>query len=147
MAGQGKTTREYAKQLINEGWNVLYICIPNTPHVRVVPIPTSHGVSKQRYPDIAAEKDGYLLLVEIEMNLTEAVVQDISLRFNEMRHSLINPDLYRAWSNSVESVSKHKMPASPIIETRLKIVNGITRKSTNLVYQLQSQGISIIGEL
>lgn len=146
MAGQGKTTRKYADQLTDEGWNILYVCIPNTPHVKVVPIPTSHGVSKQRYPDIAAVNNDRLLLAEVEMNLTESVAQDISLRFNEMRQALANPDIYRAWSSRVETVSKHKMPANPIVETRLKLVNGVDQKTSSLVDHLQSQGISIVGD-
>ncbi len=144
MAGQGKTTREYAAQLSNDGWSILYVCIPNTPHVKVVPIPTSHGVSKQRYPDIAAVRNDHLLLAEVEMSLTDAVVRDIVLRFDEMRQSLISPELYNLWSKKVELVSKHKMPSTPIIETRLKIVNGVDQKSIDLAHQLQSQGILVI---
>ena len=144
MAGQGKTTREYAAQLSKEGWSILYVCIPNTPHVKVVPIPTSHGVSKQRYPDIAAVRNDRLLLTEVEMNLTEAVVQDIVLRFDEMQQSLMSPELYSLWSKKVEMVSKHKMPPVPMIETRLKIVNGIDQRSIDLAHQLQSQGILVV---
>jgi len=144
MAGQGKTTREYAAQLSNDGWSILYICIPNTPHVKVVPIPTSHGVSKQRYPDIAAVSNDHLLLAEVEMNLNGAVAQDIILRFVEMRQSLMNLELYSMWSKKVETVSKHKMPPIPVIETRLKIVNGVDQRSIDLAHQLQSQGIIIV---
>jgi hypothetical protein len=144
MAGQGKTTRKYAAQLSSDGWNILYICIPNTPHVKVVPIPTSHGVSKQRYPDIAAVSNDRILLAEVEMNLTEAVAQDIILRFVEMQRSLMSPELYSMWSKKVETVSKHKMPPKPMIETRLKIINGVDQRSISLAEQLQSQGILVV---
>lgn len=144
MAGQGKTTREYAAQLSSDGWSILYICIPNTPHVKVVPIPTSHGVSKQRYPDIAAVSNDLILLAEVEMNLTEAVAEDIILRFGEMRQSLMNPELYSLWSKKVATVSSHKMPPKPTIETRLKIVNGVDKRSIGLAHQLQSQGILVL---
>jgi hypothetical protein len=146
MAGQGKTTRKYADRLAEEGWNILYVCIPNTPHVKVVPIPTSHGVSKQRYPDVAAVNNDRILLAEVEMSLTESVAQDIGLRFNEMRRALENPEIYRAWSSRAEMVSKHKMPANPIIETRLKLVNGIGQKTSHLVDYLRAEGIVISGD-
>lgn len=144
MAGQGKITREYATQLSDDGWNILYICIPNTPHLKVVPIPTSHGVSKQRYPDIVAVKDNRLLLVEVEMNLTKIITEDIVLRFTEMRQSLFDSNIYSMWSKQVEFVSTYKMPTKPIIETRLKIVNGVNQKSFSLVNQLESQCIMVI---
>ena len=144
MGGQGKTIRLYSTRLAKQGWKILFLCIPNTPHVRVVPIPTSHGVSKQRYPDIAALRDERILLVEVEMSLTEAVAHDISLRFNEMRQALANQDIYRAWSQKVELVSDNKMPETPIIETRLKLVNGLDERSTRYADLLKLQGISIV---
>jgi hypothetical protein len=144
MAGQGKTTRLYASGLTAGGWNILFVCIPNTPHVKVVPIPTSHGVSKQRYPDIAAVKNGCLLFVEIEMSLSAAVVEDIGLRFREMRQALASPDIYRAWRNKVELVSGHVLPETPIFETRLKLVNEADMRSHQLVSQLESQDIVIV---
>jgi hypothetical protein len=143
MAGQGKTTRLYATRLTDEGWKVLFICIPNSPHVGVVPIPTSHGVSKQRYPDIAALKNDQLLLVEVEMGLSDAVSQDIVLRFNEMRQALGNPALYRSWSQRVGLVSGHEMPLTPRIESRLLLVNGFDERSINFVKSLELHNISV----
>lgn len=111
--------------------------------MRVVPIPTSHGVSKQRYPDIAALREDKILLVEVEMGLSEAVSQDIVLRFSEMRQALGNPDVYRHWSRRVELVSGHQMPTLPKIETRLRLVNGFDERSIPYVHFLESQGISV----
>lgn len=123
MAGQGKTTKSYAAQLRTEGWNVLYTCIPNSVHVRVTPIPTSHGVSKQRYPDIAAVKDNTLLLVEVEMSLSDSVVADIILRFTEMRYALTDQKIYTEWAKKVSVVSQLQIPLLPMVTTLLVIVN------------------------
>ncbi|TON15434.1 hypothetical protein CGH61_24080, partial [Vibrio parahaemolyticus] len=65
MAKQGNVTKEYASFLSRNGWTVVYVCIPNTVHIGVVPIPTINGASKQRYPDIVAIKDEQLLIVEV----------------------------------------------------------------------------------
>lgn len=144
MAGQGKTTRLYASILREEGWEVIYTCIPNSPHVGVVPIPTSHGVSKQRYPDILAIKHNQILLVEVEMTLTNAVSQDISLRFYEMNKSLKNTDIYRGWSRAVEISSNVTMPITPDIEMRLKLVNGSNVESSPFLEILSQQNITLV---
>ncbi|WP_225182237.1 PDDEXK family nuclease [Pectobacterium aroidearum] len=144
MAGQGKTTRLYASALREEGWEVIYTCIPNSPHVKVVPIPTSHGVSKQRYPDILAIKKNRILLVEVEMMLTNSVAQDISLRFYEMQKSLKNTDIYRGWSRAVEISSNVTMPITPDVEMRLKLVNGLNVESSPFLENLSRQNITIV---
>ncbi|MDU9127602.1 PDDEXK family nuclease [Klebsiella aerogenes] len=144
MAGQGKTTRLYASMLREEGWNVIYTCIPNSPHVRVIPIPTAHGVSKQRYPDILAIKNNRILLVEVEMTLTNSVAQDISLRFSEMQKSLENIDIYRGWSRAVEISSNVTMPITPDVEMRLKLVNGLNAESSPLLQTLGQQNITLV---
>lgn len=123
MAGQGKTTKLYAAHLKSIGWNVLYTCIPNSVHMGVTPIPTAHGTSKQRYPDIAALRDFTLLLVEVEMSISEAVVADIILRFSEMRQALDKPNVYGEWANRVGNFAKVKLPDRPLIETLLIVVN------------------------
>lgn len=142
MAGQGKTTKSYALQLKCEGWQVLYTCIPNSVHIGVIPIPTAHGASKQRYPDIAAAKDSRILLVEVEMNLTDSVVADIILRFTEMRQALDKPSVYIEWANKVGSLAKLQLPPKPIVETLLVIVN---QRSTDLEFfdLLNANGIRV----
>lgn len=102
---------------------MLYTCIPNSAHVGVVPIPTSHGVSKQRYPDIAALKQDRLLFVEVELALSETVVTDIILRFKEMRQALNNPKVYTDWANKIADLTKLRVPPNPTVETLLVIVN------------------------
>ncbi|WP_419210338.1 hypothetical protein ABRP32_01085 [Providencia manganoxydans] len=144
MAGQGKTTRLYASLLRDEGWEVIYTCIPNCPHVRVIPIPTSHGVSKQRYPDILALKGNRILLVEVEISLTNSVAKDISLRFYEMQKSLKNTRIYQAWSRAIEISSNIIMPVAPDIEMRLKLVNGLNVESSPLLEILNEQNITIV---
>lgn len=143
MAGQGKTTRGYAEKLRQDGWNILFLCIPNSVHAGVVPIMTSHGVSKQRYPDIAALNGNIILLVEVEMALTDAITEDIALRFREMRYSLSNPEIYRAWASKIETATGLDMPCNPVIETRLLIVNGLSSKVSTLVNYLGASHISV----
>lgn len=143
MAGQGKTTKDYAKTLRQGGWDILFLCIPNTAHLRVVPIVTSHGVSKQRYPDIAALSGNTILLVEVEMALTEAITADILLRFREMREGLSNPVIYSEWASKVKKATGIGMPLTPALETRLVIVNGINSKVHPLVNQLTANYISV----
>jgi hypothetical protein len=143
MAGQGKTTRDYAEKLRQEGWGILFLCIPNTVHVGVVPIMTSHGVSKQRYPDIAALSGNTILLVEVEMALTDAITEDIILRFREMREGMSNPNVYRAWASKVGTVTGLDMPSNPVLETRLLIVKGITSKVASLADRLSASHIPV----
>ena len=57
MATQGFITKSISKQLTQDNWHVVYTCIPNTPHINVVPIRTSSISSSQRYPDIVIEKE------------------------------------------------------------------------------------------
>lgn len=144
MAGQAKTTKEYAKRLNAAGWNILFVCIPNSVHVGVVPIMTSHGVSKQRYPDIAAMMGNSILLVEVEMSLTNAVADDIVLRFAEMREGLSSSEVYRAWSSKLEIITGLKMPESPDLEVQLLLVNGISEKTAALVHRLNQARIPIV---
>jgi hypothetical protein len=144
MAGQGKTTKAYADQLKQDGWKILFLCIPNSVHFGVVPIPTSHGVSKQRYPDIAALKDGRLLFVEVEMALTESVVDDIILRFGEMRKTLANRETFHAWATKVAMVSETEMPMEPLIDAWLLVVKGVGQKSIHLLERLQGESITLV---
>ncbi len=144
MAGQGQTIRDYVAHLRQEGWAILFSCIPNSVHVGVVPIMTSHGVSKQRYPDVAALCGNTILLVEVEMSLTEAITIDIALRFGEMREGLSNREVYRSWASKIATVTGLEMPPTPVIETRLIIVKGLTSKITPLVERLRLSQISVL---
>ena len=143
MAGQGKTTKDYAAALVVDGWTVLFICVPNTVHLNVVPIPTSHGVGKQRYPDIAAVKGNVVLLVEVEMSLTSAVAIDITLRFQEMLTSLLNPEIYAEWATMVSRNLQEILPSTPIFEFRLVLVRNLSLSHQPYLEKLSSYNIGV----
>ena len=83
MSGQGSTTLEIGDRLRKNGWNIVFLCIPNTAHLKVIPIPTQRGGSKQRYPDIVAYRDGVTRFIEVEMNLNQSVANDLIERFSD----------------------------------------------------------------
>ncbi len=83
MAGQGATIGLIAEALESNGWTVVFVCVPNTPHIGVVPIPIEGGSSNQRYPDVLSFRDGVLRLTEVEITLSEDVVEKTILRFDE----------------------------------------------------------------
>lgn len=115
MAGQGKVTLSVANQLESAGWHVAYVCVPNTPHVGAVAIPTKHGSSRQRYPDIVAGRSTVLAVVEVEMNLSRGVALDIIERFREMRTSLLDTPTYEMWRDAVRRECAVVLPAVPDI--------------------------------
>ena len=125
MAKQGKVTKDYANLLSHDGWNIAYVCIPNTAHIGVVPIPTPHGTGKQRYPDIVAFKDKRLLIVEVEILLNEYVYEDISLRFSEMNYSLNDKSVFSSWSGLVSNYLGIDIPKDINIENQLLIIKPI----------------------
>lgn len=112
MANQGKITRKIAKMLSNDRWNVIYTCIPNTPHINVVPIPSVKGISQQRYPDILAYRNGETLLVEVEISLSKGVALDIIDRFNDQIKYLSIRENWKSWSEHVTEQTVYKLPDS-----------------------------------
>ena len=110
MAGQGDTIRRIARVLTESGWDVVFVCVPNTPHVAVVPIPVKNGSAKQRYPDIAAYRGDITRLLEVEMSLTEGVANDIQERFTEFIGALRDPQCWCTWREHVKSQTRHVLP-------------------------------------
>lgn len=110
MATQGKITNEIADKLIAEGWKVVYKCIPNTPHIGVVPIPTSSGSSSQRYPDIVAYKDDEVRFVEVEIKLNAQVAKQLIERFDDYTGYLSKENNWALWKQQVFQYTGHMLP-------------------------------------
>ena len=144
MAKQGDVTRKYANSLTLDGWSVAYVCIPNTAHIGVVPIPTAHGSSKQRYPDIVALKGNRLLIVEVEISLNEYVYEDITLRFSEMNYSLSNEDLFLNWRWLVSHNCGTDIPLDVNIENQLIIIKPLKTDSFQYKELLENNNIKVI---
>jgi len=121
MAGQGTAIREIAEWLRSNDWTVLFVCVPNTPHVGVIPIPTD-GLAKQRYTDVVAVKGSILKLIEVEIALNEKVAEDIAARLSEQRLALRRPNTWREWSSRVAASTGARLPTSPTIECELVVI-------------------------
>lgn len=113
LAGQGSTTRKIAAQLRKSGWDVIYVCIPNTPHIGVVPIPTKSGVTAQRYPDILSIQGNVLRLSEIEIAVTDDIASKAIERFTDQRCSILSPEIYLPWRDRVLELTGHQLPVVP----------------------------------
>lgn len=143
MAGQGATTRLVAKTLSDNGWIVVYKCIPNTPHTSVVPIPTPNGTSNQRYPDVLAYRSIVTRLVEVEIALTKATAFDIIKRFGEMIDALNNTSLWSSWKSKIETDTGHKLPELFSPKCDLVLCNQITAPNRQFVGMLEQHSISV----
>ena len=117
--GQGETTAEAERALKSMGWEVAFVCIPNTPHIGAVPITTASGASCQRYPDIVATQGTVIALLEVEVALSVGTATDIVERFRDMRIALANPHTYGMWRRAVEQQSGVSLPEQPAITCTL----------------------------
>lgn len=143
MAGQGAITRAMADLLSGGGWHVVFKCIPNTPHLNVVPIPTAHGVSKQRYPDILAYRDATTKLLEVEITLNAFVAQDIETRFREMVEALSEPHAWRLWRDKIRRDTGHTLPEIFIPQCDLVLCKKLTAAHAPFVEALKRAGINV----
>ena len=146
MASQGKVTRAISAQLAASGWRVVFVCVPNSPHVGVIPIPTIRGAGKQRYPDVFAIRGDSLRLVEVELVLTDSVAQDIVLRFGEMTSSINNPTIYGPWKAHVERSHSLKLPSQPTLDCNLVLCRPLNEANPILVSHLLNSGVSVFDE-
>lgn len=143
MAGQGKITLKAAQDLKADGWQVAYVCVPNTPHIGAVAIPTKHGSSRQRYPDIVATNGSVLAVIEVEMSLSQIVAIDIVERFREMRMSLSEQSTYAMWRDAVRRECAVKLPEQPELRFCLLTTRAWTPSLDEEVQRLQEEGISV----
>jgi hypothetical protein len=143
MPGQGKVTKQVVSTLFDSGWTVLFSCIPNTPHVGVVPITVFKGTSRQRYPDVAATRNGKIWLIEVEMHIDAGVASDIRTRFREMRDSLQDGEIYRKWRGAIFNRTQVELPDKPVILLSLVVCSVLNPASNELVRSLDAEQISV----
>lgn len=143
MAGQSSIIRQTREALQRAGWIVAYVCIPNTAHVGVVPIPTPEGVSRQRYPDIVCMKGEITRLVEVEMRLNENVARDILLRFTEMNAALRRPERWELWRTQVARECGVKMPERFVPRFDLILCSAVGVEDSGPLRLLEENGIHV----
>jgi len=143
MAGQGATTRAVAKVLSDKDWNVVYKCVPNTPHTGVVPIPTPNGTSNQRYPDILAYRNLITKLVEIEITLNEATSLDIIKRFREMVDALRDTRAWSSWRSKIQTDTGHTLPDLFVPQCELVLCNRVTGANRLYIEDLKQNSIAV----
>lgn len=144
MAGQGSTTIAIAELLSTDGWQVAYTCIPNTPHLGAVPIPTAQGGSRQRYPDIVACRGDCLAIIEVEITVNSRVARDIVERFGEMREALSDPERYSIWRAAVLRSSSVSLPEQPRVVCQLVICRGTDAVVRAFLPGLATDGIGLV---
>lgn len=143
MATQGTFTRNLAISLSADQWVIAYTCIPNTPHLKAVPIPIIKGSSKQRYPDIVAIRGNNLLLVEVELTLTDNIAQDIMTRFLEMRTALGNTDIWKSWRQHVNDTCGVSIPQVVVLKCVLYICSSLSEKHRYNLELLKNMSIDV----
>ena len=142
MAAQAVVTNAVAKALAEAGWQVVFVCLPNTVHHGAIPISTPGGSARQRYPDVLAVDGEVTRLIEVENVLTEAVADDIALRLAEQTHALEDSGYWEVWRRHVESVHGIGMPPAfnPLREL---VIGGERRLDEALVARLAGAGIRV----
>ena len=142
MAGQGATIREVAACLREAGWTILFVCVPNTPHVGVIPIPTS-GIARQRYTDIVAVRGSTIRLVEVEISLNERVAEDIAARLSEQRSALQRPATWLEWSSRVRASTGAALPTTPEFECSLVVIKSFRGSSVRAEQLLRDAEVRV----
>jgi hypothetical protein len=139
MAGQGDTTNAIAAILQDAGWTVVFKCIPNSTHVGVVPIPiTQGGAAKQRYPDVLSFRDDDLRLTEVEIAISEEVVEKTIERFSEQMLALSIPETWSAWRARIAGLTGHQIPAVCTIRCELVLCKPIKDIQVPLLAKLNA---------
>lgn len=146
MAGQGATIRRIASLLRQNDWSVVYVCIPNSPHVGVVPIPTPNGATEQRYPDILAFKGHVVKLIEVEIAMDQDTAQHTIERFAEQCRSLRSPALYSSWRARVHELTGYALPTEPDIKCELITCSALAARFGSHSARLIEAGISVCAE-
>lgn len=141
MSGQGKVTRALASRLEQQGWHVVYTCIPNTPHVKVTPIPVLNG--EQRYPDIVAYRGDVTRFIEVEIALSNAVADNIARRFDDYVSALREAEAWSTWKSHVLATTGHVLPDEFHPRLELAVCRRIGNGMEDVIERLESAGISV----
>lgn len=144
MPDQGQTILGVKRALSREdGWTVAYVCVPNTPHIGVVPITTPEGSSEQRYPDVVATNELVIRLIEVEIKLTREVGTDILTRFKEMTTALQSSQMWKSWRRHVQEECGLSMPDTPRLSKELVLCTDTPPIDNSVAERLRSQKISV----
>ena len=143
LASQAATTRLIAKILGENGWTVVFTCIPNTPHIGVVPIPTKNASSAQRYPDILSFRQNTVRLSEVEISLSQQVVTKAIERFREQTDALRSPKNWLTWRERIKTLTLHELPNPSLLQCELVTCSPIRRKHDALVSLLLTHDIHV----
>ena len=141
MATQGSITKSISKQLMQDKWNVVYTCIPNTPHINVIPIPTSSVSSSQRYPDIVAYKGDQTLFVEVEIKLNSDVKDLMIERFQDYINALKEKRTWDLWRDQLNTLASCNLPSDFNPIALLIICNNISDDNATLIDDLRQHKI------
>lgn len=141
MATQGFITKSISKQLTQDNWHVVYTCIPNTPHINVVPIRTSSISSSQRYPDIVAYKGDQTLFVEVEIKLNSNVKDQMIERFQDYIDALKEKENWDIWRNQLNTLTNYNLPSKFNPIALLIICNNISDDNATLINDLRQNKI------
>jgi len=143
LAGQGTTINSIADTLESNGWNVIFVCVPNTPHIGVVPIPIEGGSSNQRYPDVLAVKGDVLRLTEVEVKISDDVVNKTIERFAEQQTSLRDVQTWQSWSARIQSLTGIELPAACQLYCELVVCNDLRPNNNAHVSRVTAAGIRV----
>jgi hypothetical protein len=124
-----------------DGWTIIYKCIPNTPHTRVVPVQIA-GSCKQHYPDVLAVKGDRTRIVEVEVQLSTDVGAKIIERFAEIRQALTRPAAWASFRAHVADTTGRPLPTHFKPEWELVICKK-SRNCDDLVRVLKAEGIDV----
>ncbi len=141
--GQGQAIRAAAARLKDAEWMIVFVCVPNTAHVNVVPIPTKSGASKQRYPDVVAYKGTVTRFIEVEMVLNEHVAKNIVERFSDITDSLSPLTSWKTWRDHVLHQTGHNLPHEFNPKYDLVICGPMSRDVQALTHSLSIEGICV----
>jgi len=143
IAHQGDVTRAACRLLQAARWTVVYSCVPNTPHVGVIPIPTPSGSARQRYPDILATDGTVVRLVEVEPRLTRGVATNIIQRLGEQVGALSVAEAWESWRRHVEESHGLSMPREFVPRTDLVVCAGLSPSHQPQLERLAAAAIAV----
>ncbi len=119
------------------------MCVPNTAHTGVVPIPTAAGSGRQRYPDLLAIRGDVTLLVEVEPALLTSVAEHTVERFGEQVAALRDHEVWCTWREHVETIHSVTMPLRFTPRTVLVVCSPVSRVQRRHVATLEALGVEV----
>jgi hypothetical protein len=140
MASQGKVTQERARFLENSGWTVIYQCLPNSPHIGVVPVPVRID-GEQCYPDILSFKGATLMLTEVEPRLNILTANNIQRRISSQIMTLQNTRFLEEFCNRLSEITSINVPSIRHIEAELVVISVLKDESISALEILSKSNV------